>query len=72
MEAAVIWRKRMIEFLRKECERMNTQIDALSSGKRQLWEMSEGKRRDITDEQITILRSHQAECERILNEEEYS
>jgi hypothetical protein len=67
-----VWRERFKDYLIKEQESLRRQIRNLESRNCEMWETSEGERKDITEEYTAELRSHLAEIEQLLVEESLS
>ena len=67
-----MWRERFKDYLIKEQESLRRQIRNLESRNCEMWETSEGERKDITEEYTAELRSHLAEIEQLLVEESLS
>jgi hypothetical protein len=63
------WHERFIDYLRKERDDLQRRIDNLESRKCEMWETTDGRRKDVTDEYSAGLRSRLAQIDQILVEE---
>jgi hypothetical protein len=68
-EAEMPWRERFIDYLRKERDDLQRRIDNLESRKCEMWETTDSRRKDVTDEYSAGLRSRLAQIDQILVEE---
>ena len=66
------WRERFREYLAKERDCLKKRLDYCDSHTCELWETSDGERKDVTEEYAAGLRSRLAEIEQMLVEEDLS
>lgn len=66
------WRGRFQDYLRKEQADLKRRIDELTSRKCEMWETTDGNRKDVTEEFAAHLRSRLAEIEQMIVEEDLS
>jgi hypothetical protein len=63
------WRERFRDYLLREHDSLQRRLDNLQSRKCEIWETSDGARKDVTEEYAAGLRSRIAEIEQLLVEE---
>ena len=66
------WRERFREYLEKERDSLRRRIDYCETRTCEMWETSDGNRKDVTEEYLAGLRSRLAEIEQLLVEEDLS
>ena len=66
------WRERFLEYLEKERDILQRRIDYCERRSCEMWETSDGQRRNVTEEYSAALRSRLAEIEQLLIEEDLS
>jgi len=63
------WRERFRDYLYKEAANLKQRADYLESGKCEMWESTDGLRKNVTEEHVASLRARIAEIEQMLVEE---
>ena len=66
------WRERFREYLKKERADLQRRIDLYENRTCEMWERTNGDRKDVSEEYAAGLRSRLAEIEQLLIEEELS
>jgi hypothetical protein len=66
------WRERFRDYLAKERDSLQRRLNYCESHTCEMWEISEGRRKDVTEEYAAGLRSRLAEIEQLLVEEDLS
>lgn len=66
------WRERFREYLQKERDTLRRRISFCESRNCEMWETSDGNKKDVTEEYLAGLRSRVAEIEQLLIEEDLS
>ena len=66
------WRERFRDYLTKERDSLQKRIDYCECRTCEMWEMTDGQHKDVTEEYAAGLRSRLAEIEQLLIEEDLS